>query len=168
MNDFTWPEQFRQSWEAAVQAYRTGHRSLSDFPAVPGIGCTAQEMYDFAEDAEELPFEAALLITAVRRDYFLVVQNGKLSGHVVPLDEFPAKDAEVAGFRWLPRLIVKARAKLRGELPAELMYSCGGDRAFLRKVNIHPADFLRHVWAAREDEGKIVEYVRRAATRPTC
>jgi hypothetical protein len=57
-------------------------------------------------------------------------------------------------------LIVKARAKLRGEMPTELMYGCGGDRAFLRKTGIHPADFLRVTWAAGEDDRKIVAYVQ--------
>jgi hypothetical protein len=43
------------------------------------------------------------------------------------------------------------------------MYSCGGDRAFLKKVDIHPADFLREVWAARDDDRKIIEYVTKQA-----
>jgi len=67
----------------------------------------------------------------------------------------------------LPRLIEKAKAKLRGEMPPELMYCCGGDRAFLREHGIHPADFLREVWAAGDDTKKILQYVRQnAATRP--
>jgi hypothetical protein len=36
--------------------------------------------------------------------------------------EFPAKSAKVEGIAWLPRLITKARAKLAGSLPADLMY----------------------------------------------
>jgi hypothetical protein len=40
------------------------------------------------------------------------------------------------------------------------MYSCGGDRAFLHQHDIHPADFLRVVWAARGDHGKIAAYVK--------
>jgi len=38
------------------------------------------------------------------------------------LNEFPAKTDEVEGIAWLPRLITKARAKLAGNLPADLMY----------------------------------------------
>ena len=38
------------------------------------------------------------------------------------MDDFPAKADEVEGIAWLPRLIVKARAKLAGQLPADLMY----------------------------------------------
>ena len=152
-----------------MDAYRAGNRNpvsyfnTTETKFLAGIGCSAQEMYDFAEDADELSFESALLITAARRDYFLVMQHGQPTGKIV--HDFPAKDAELAGYRWLPRIIVKARAKLRGELPAEFMYSCGGDRAFLEKVKIHPADFLREVWAARDDDRKIVEYVQLRASR---
>ena len=38
------------------------------------------------------------------------------------MDEFPAKSDEAEGIAWLPRLITKARAKLAGSLPADLMY----------------------------------------------
>jgi hypothetical protein len=40
------------------------------------------------------------------------------------------------------------------------MYCCGGDRAFLSKHDIHPADFLRVVWAAGDDDQKILEHVK--------
>jgi hypothetical protein len=46
------------------------------------------------------------------------------------------------------------------------MYSCGGDRKFLRSHDIHPADFLRAVWAAGDDDSKAAAYVRRAAAAP--
>ena len=127
------------------------------------IGCSAQEMYDYVEDAPDLTYDTALLVTTARRDYFLVMQKGQVSQLTIPAEKFPAKEAELAGFAWLPRIIVKARAKLRGEMPAELMYCCGGDRKFLKGVNIHPADFLREVWAARDDDQKIVDYVQRHA-----
>ena len=48
-------------------------------------------------------------------------------------------------------------------MPDELMYGCGGDRAFLKKVQIHPADFLRTVWSARDDDHKIIAYVQQCA-----
>ena len=63
------------------------------------------------------------------------------------------------------RIIEKARAKLRGEMPDELMFCCGGDRAFLRKIDLHPADFLREVWAAGDDTQRVVRYVKSAAAR---
>jgi hypothetical protein len=163
MSDYDWAERFRQCWDRAVETYRNGNRQPVSYPAMPDIGCSSQEMYDYAEDAPELSHDTALLITAARRDFFLVVQHGQPTGHVIPVSDFPPKDAEVAGFAWLPRLILKARCKLRGELPAELMYGCGGDRAFFKKVNVHPADFLRVVWAARADDQKIIEYVKQCS-----
>ena len=60
----------------------------------------------------------------------------------------------------MPRLIKKAEAKLRGEMSADLMYCCAGDRNFFREHHLHPADLLRHVWAANGDEGKVLEYVK--------
>jgi hypothetical protein len=111
--------------------------------------------------------ETALLITATRREYFLSVQKGKRSGRVIDMDKLPSKSAQLGGIEWLPRIIEKAQAKLRGEMPPELMYCCGGDRAFLSEQGIHPADFLREVWAAGDDHQRILEFVRQsAADRP--
>ena len=172
MNNLDWPEQFRHCYDKAVAAYRKGNRQANTYftaaaaEFLTGIGCTAQELYDFAEDwcnGEEPTFATVLLITAVRRDFFLVVQRGAPSRRTISMSDLPAKDAAVAGFAWLPRIIAKARAKLRGEMPPDLMYGCGGDRAFLAKVNIHPADFLREVWAAHDDDRKIIDYVKRQA-----
>jgi hypothetical protein len=172
MRNYDWTQTFHLLWDKAVAAYRAGNRSPATYFSVDetsdlaGIGCSLQELYDYAEDwcgGEQLAFDTALLITAARRDFFLVVQKGKPTGHVLAMDQFPAKTAELAGFAWLPRIICKARGKLRGELPAELMYCCGGDRAFLQKVNIHPADFLREVWAARDDDQMIVDYVQQCS-----
>jgi hypothetical protein len=130
------------------------------------IGATTQEIFDFVEDTflgGEPGVETALLVTAVRRDYFLYIQKGVPSGNLIDMDRLPAKGAELEGIEWLPRIIEKAKAKLRGEMPPELMYDCGGDRAFLREHNIAPADFLREVWAAGDDTKRILEFVRRSA-----
>ena len=59
------------------------------------------------------------------------------------MKDLPSMGASLGGFRWLPRLMAKAHAKLRGEMPPELMYGCGGDRPFLKQLGIHPADFLK-------------------------
>jgi len=82
------------------------------------------------------------------------------------LDEagFPPRDEEREGIRWLPRIILKAKAKLRGEMPDSLMYNCGGDRGFLQKFDIHPADFLRIVWAADGNDQRVVDFVKSRQT----
>jgi hypothetical protein len=125
-------------------------------------------VYDFAEDAVksgEPSFADALLIAAVRRDYYLVVQHGQPSTRTIRMEDLPAKDTAVAGLGWLPRIIVKARAKLRGEMPAALMYGCGGDRRFLKSVNVHPADFLRRVWSAGDDDARVIAWVQQQTAR---
>lgn len=166
MNTYSWDTAFRKLWEKAVAQYAAGNRQPATYHDVllDEIGYTAQELYDFAEDwvkYQEPPFETALLIAAARRDYFLVVQKGQRSTKRIRMEDLPAKTAAVAGLEWLPRVIEKARAKLRGEMPEDLMYGCGGDRSFFKKVNIHPADFLRVVWAAHYDDQKIINYVTR-------
>ena len=93
------------------------------------------------------------------------VQKGVPDG-AAPLtrDEVPIFGEELAGIAYLPRIIAKARAKLRGGLDPDLMFGCGGDRNFLRKHgDIHPADFLRRVWAASEDDLKISAWVKEQA-----
>jgi hypothetical protein len=168
MSQYDWADAFRRCYDKAVTAYRAGNRqpgkifNSTESAFLAGIGCSVQEVYDFVEDGEP-SFETVLLITAVRRGFFQMVQHGQLSAHVVSMAELPPKTAEVAGFPWLPRLIAKARAKLRGEMPLDLMYGCGGDRAFFKRANIHPADFLRVVWAAGEDDRKIIEYVKQCS-----
>jgi Domain of unknown function (DUF5069) len=170
MQNSDWAEHFRGLYNRACERYRTGAHSPDrvfipeEVAALSHWGCNAQEMFDLVEDNcrfGEPSFETALLITAVRRDYFLYVQQRQPSGHRVDMDALPGKEEAVDGIAWLPRIIQKARAKLRGEMPPDLMYCCGGDRAFLRSVDIHPADFLREVWAAGENDRRVVDFVKR-------
>lgn len=154
---------YRGGKHDAASMFTDAHREFLD-----GIGATPQEIFDFVEDSSrggDPGLETTLLVTAVRRDYFLVGQDGKRSKKLISMDALPDGDAELGGIEWLPRIIAKARAKLRGEMPPELMYCCGGDRAFLREQGIHPADFLREVWAAGEDDERILKYVKKHATQ---
>jgi hypothetical protein len=132
------------------------------------IGCTAQELFDFVDDSleyDDLEFETALAVTAIRREYFLNVMHGKSTGHVVPMHELPAKSAQADGIAWLPRLIAKARIKLRGEMDPDLMYGCAGDRPFLREHNMTLPQFLQIVWDKGDDDRAIIHAVKKAAAR---
>ena len=169
-----WDTTFHRIYDQALKTYRSGNRNPKNFfnpndgSFLASIGCTGQELYDFAEDGcndGEPSFETVLLITAARRDYLLAEQSGQLSKRVISMADLPAKHAELGGIAWLPRLIAKAQAKLRGEMPPELMYGCGGDRPFLQSVNIHLADFLRFVWSVDGDSEKVLDYVKRSAGR---
>jgi hypothetical protein len=167
-----WKLEFRNVWERAVAAWRSGRKSpktmftAPDVAFLAGLGCTAQELFDFVDDSleyDDLDFETALAVTEIRRAYFLEMMHGQPTGRVVPMSALPAKTAEVDGIAWLPRLIVKARIKLRGELNPDLMYGCAGDRPFLRKHGMTLPQFLQLVRDQGDDDRAIVEAVKKAA-----
>ena len=171
---YNWTTTFKTLFTHCAAKHQGGNTDFTTWftPAdkafLSSIGCREQEFFDFVDDhcrygAEGPTLEAALLITAVRRDYFLAIQKGQWSAHTVAPETLPAKSAEVDGIRWLPRLIVKARAKLRGEMDPDTMFGCGGDRAFLSSHDIHPADFLRQTWAAGGDDQRILDFVKSAS-----
>jgi hypothetical protein len=125
-------------------------------------------LYDYAEDflrSQEPDWETVLLIAAARRDYFSHVQHGMLGTTKIQESDLPTREAEIEGISWLPRIIVKAQAYLEGSLCNEIMYCCGGDRKFLAERGIHPADFLRVVWSARDDKSRILAFVHQCSRR---
>ena len=105
-------------------------------------------------------FEAFLLISAARRDYFFHIQKGTPPPPPPSIETLPSKTDEISGIPWLPRILVKARCKLAGNLPDDIMYGCGGDRKFLRDFDVHPAEFLRVVWAAKDDDRFVVRFLQ--------
>lgn len=172
MNDADWKLEFSHIWERGVAAWKAGRRSArtmfepADVAFLAGIGCTAQELFDFVDDAlgwDDLDFETVLEVTAIRRAYFLEVMKGTPTGRVIPMSTLPPKSAAVDGISWLPRLIEKARIKLRGEMDPDLMYGCAGDRPFLRERNMTLSEFLQLVWDKGEDERAIIDAVKKAA-----
>jgi predicted dehydrogenase len=165
----TWEQRFSKLFQNAVEKYREGHHKTGGLVDEKGqkllasIGHTEQEFFDFVEDfakGGEPTLETALKIAAVRRDYFLKEQNGTPSQHCISMDDLPSKDAQVEGIAWLPRLISKAEAKLRGEMPPDLMYGCGGDRKFFKTHHVAPDDFLRKVREAHGNQAEIVAWVK--------
>ncbi len=148
-----------QSGNVVFETYYTPE----DLAFLAEIGCKTREFFDFVEDfcGEGQPtISTALLIAAVRRDYFLTMQKGIPSDKVLTRDDIPGFGDELKGMPYLPRLLAKGRAKLRGELDPDLMFGCGGDRNFMKKHgDLHPADFLRHLWAAGDDDEKIANWI---------
>ncbi|MDB6126788.1 MAG: hypothetical protein JWM35_684 [Verrucomicrobia bacterium] len=168
MKHYDFAAKFRAAYDAAVALYTKGQRDSSTyfdasqraFLATNGI--TPQYMYDYAEDhvnGGEPGYDNALSIELVRRDYFLNVQDGRPSRNLLDESTLPEKTAAVKGIEWLPRIIPKAKAKLRGELPVSLMYSCGGDRRFFKTNDILAAEFLSLVWRHENDDAAIVDWV---------
>ena len=165
-----WQETFSHLFHPAVEKYRAGHQKAAGLvdPAgaqfLDSIGYTEQEFFDFVEDfakGGEPTLDTALAIAGVRRDYFLKEQKGQRSTRQVDVAALPSKDAEFDGIGWLPRIIPKAEAKLRGEMPPDLMYDCGGDRKFFRTNGIDPTEFLRQVWKANGDNDAVIGWVKK-------
>lgn len=166
----TWNDTFTALFDRCVALYQAGNKDFetyyteADLAFLGSIGHKPREFFDFVEDfcEEGVPSPAtALLVASVRRDYFIVKQERQASkGPFLTRDDVPTFGDELRGIAYLPRILAKARAKLRGELDPDLMFGCGGDRNFLMKHgDLHPADFLRRVWAAGEDDEKVAEWV---------
>ncbi|HVU17239.1 MAG TPA: DUF5069 domain-containing protein [Candidatus Didemnitutus sp.] len=168
MKNYDFAIRFKAVFEKAVRLFAEGKRGAENFFNADELaflkenGITAQHLYDYAEDQNnygEPGYDQALTIESIRRDYFLNQQQGKASKTVLDEGKLPGKTEAVKGIEWLPRLIPKARAKLRGELPASLMYCCGGDRKFFKEHDIMPAEFLNLVWRNEKNDAAIVDWV---------
>ncbi len=166
----TWNDQFLALFDRCLATFQSGdsdfekYYTSEDASFLASIGCKTREFFDFVEDFAgegEPTISTALLVAAARRDYFVIVQKGIPSDQLLTRDDIPSFGDELEGMTYLPRILAKGRAKLCGELDPDLMFGCGGDRNFLKKHgDIHPADFLRHLWAAGEDDQKITRWIK--------
>jgi hypothetical protein len=168
MKNYDFATHFRSLFDKATEQYAKGQRGAESFFSaedkawLAGNGLTAQNLYDYAEDennAHEPGYDRTLGIELIRRDYFLLEQGGKPSKTVLDEAKLPAKTDSILGIEWLPRIIPKARAKLRGELPPSLMYCCGGDRRFFKTHDILPSEFLAVVWKFEGNDPAVVDWV---------
>ena len=164
-----WKQKFYELYLAAQQRYRDGRMTPSaifesdEIDFLASLGCNAQELFDFVEDSinwGDVEYDQVVGVTALRRDYFINTLDSQPASSVIDPAAIPAKNDEVDGIAWLPRLIVKARAKLAGALHPDLMYGCGGDRPFLRKRNSNLVDFLRVTLEAGDDDRAIIAYIK--------
>lgn len=169
MNHYNFTRTFRSLYDKAITLYAQGQRDADSYftaeerAFLRANGITPQHLYDYAEDTNndnEPDFGTAVGVELLRRDYFINVQQGKPSTRVLDDSTLPPKDAALEGIRWLPRIIPKAQAKLKGELPPSLMYGCGGDRNFFRTHDIHPTEFLRQIWTNLDNEDALVAWVK--------
>lgn len=164
----SYTKQLKAVWETAVVLYQKGERDSSRFfdptqkAFLDSIGTSSQEVFDFAEDwvnGQDPDFLTFALLADCRRNYFIIRQKGERSNKVVDTGDLPPKDEQVWGVEWLPRIIPKAKAKLRGEMSADLMYCCGGDRKFFRTHGIDPSTFLHVVATFENDDDAIIDWV---------
>jgi hypothetical protein len=168
MKHYDFQKTFRVLYDKAVGLYAKGQRSADTFFSadeqafLSANGLTSQHLYDYAEDHNnygEPGYDLALGIEFIRRDYFFIDQQGKASSSVLDETKLPPKTEAIRGIEWLPRIIPKAKAKLRGELPASLMYCCGGDRKFFKTHDINPTEFLSVVWEYEKNDAAIIDWV---------
>lgn len=174
MNHYQWDSRFVALFERCLELYRNGNEDFTtyysdeDSEFLTSIGYKPREFFDFVEDfadGGEPSLSTAVMIASARRDYLRWEMGGELSDHEIRPDELPGKGEELGGYVWLPRILVKARGKLRGELDPDIMFCCGGDRKFLRDNNIAPADFLRAVWSAGDDDEKMIDFMAKHGER---
>ena len=164
-----WKARFRELYHSAQERYRAGsNTTLTLFEAdevyfLATIGCSSRELFDFVEDSikwDDVEYDQVEGVTEIRRDHFVNTLRSESATSQLEANTIPAKSDEVDGIAWLPRLIVKARAKLAGELTPDLMYGCGGDRPFLRDRNSSLVDFLRVTLGAGDDDRAIIDYLK--------
>ena len=162
-----WNDIFTALHARCLVQYQKGNEDFAtyyqteDLRFLASIGCQPREFFDFIEDhGPQLTLSTALLVAALRRSYFLHEQKGQPSGQSLLENQLPLREAALEGIQWLPRILAKAKAKLRGELHPDLMYGCGGDRAFIARHDLHLADFLEIVWRAGDDSAPVLAYVR--------
>jgi len=175
MSHYTFSATFRSVYDRAAARFSQGGAtpanllSAEDVAFLSANGITPGHIFDYVDDLAgygEPSFDQAHGIELVRRDYFHNAQDARPSTVLLDPATLPAKTDSVRGIGWLPRLLPKAHAKLRGELPPQLMYGCGGDRAFFKQHDILPHEFLNVVWRFEDDDVAIVDWVaRRIANR---
>ncbi|MEL0005361.1 MAG: DUF5069 domain-containing protein [Opitutales bacterium] len=155
-------------WQHAVELYQSGHTTAATFPIdeeIPGLenlGLTKMDVFDYAEDwclHQEPDFLTFLLVHYERWKYFTEIQQSVPSSDRLDPSKLPGKEEAAEGIVWLPRILPKARAKLRGELPPEVMYGCGGDRHFFQTNHVHPAQFLSVIRELGDNDQAIIDWV---------
>ncbi len=169
MNSYSWSKIFSELFSRCCQQYQGGNRNFqtyyteADQAFLAYIGYQPREFFDFVEDTCDSGDPGAgmsLLVAAVRRDYLHHVMGGETSATVLRPNDLPGRGEALGGITWLPRIIAKARAKLRGELDPDIMYGCGGDRSFLSSNGLAMDEFLRVVWASDGDDDAILAFVK--------
>jgi len=159
--------QLSKIWNNAVELYKSGNSEFHTFnidshlALLQSWGLKKIDVFDFVEDwclHQEPDFNTFLLVHYERWSFFRDEQQLIPSKNLLDPATLPPKNEAFQGITWLPRILPKARAKLRGELPQEVMYGCGGDREFFRTNNIHPAEFLQIV-RSLEDDSSIMQWV---------
>ena len=66
------------------------------------------------------------------------------------------RDEELGGYRWLPRMIDKARATFAGT-NGDYTHPCPGDKAFLAFIKMDPEEFREIIMRTETDDEVLAE-----------
>ncbi|MFI3243187.1 MAG: hypothetical protein R3Y56_02915 [Akkermansia sp.] len=163
-----WNDTFMELFHDAVERYH-GNSHVnplqffypSELEFLTSIGYKAQEMFDYiadyAQTGQPSP-STTLLIASKRRTYFFTAQRAMNStSKPTSLSDLPSPEDDFGGYVYMPHIIGKAEAKLRGTLDDGIMYSNARDRQFFEENGgISPADFLGMVNNVRGDRQKLI------------
>jgi len=168
MKGSNWTTRLKETYTRALNAYSKGTSMNSAFTAddvkfLAGIGIKPITVWDNVEDFHncgEPTWEIFLLNVAIQRFHMYIMQGGKRDGlKPITAADLPTKTEAFEGVAWLPRIVRKAHGFLHGTLGDDIMYNCGGDRAFLKKYDIAAPDFLRTMWALEYDLAKVKNWL---------
>lgn len=169
MSGYSYLSTLEALWNHSVSLYKDGNREPDSYFDAEQLaflalnGLKVMDLYDYVEDfltRQEPGFATFVAVHDIRRNYFLIEQKGEHADFEIDVETLPAKTDAVDGIVWLPRILPKARGKLQGTLPPEIMYGCGGDRRFFKEHGLHPAEFLQAVWSAGDDDAAVISYVK--------
>ncbi len=133
------------------------------------IGSKPQEIFNACDDLrkDSAPTYAEILqLHAIRRDYFLHIQQGK----TLPLKtEYRSAEATLGNIAGLARVVDMARAKLEGRLMDDLFFPCDLSRAVLKKLGIDCVEFFAIVRSFPTDEAVLtaVQHHQKLSLTPT-
>ncbi len=163
-----WNDTFMELFHDAVERYHSNSHVNplqffypSELEFLTSIGYKAREMFDYiadyAQTGQPSP-SAALLIASKRRTYFFTAQRAMNStSKAISLAELPSPEDDFGGYVYMPHIISKAEAKLRGTLEDGIMYGDARDRQFFAENGgIAPADFLGMVNNVRGDRQRLI------------
>ena len=100
MKNYTYQKSLKIIWKGAVSRYIEGCRDVECYfdattlTELASIGLSAMDVYDYAEDfviQGEPDFETFLMVSEVRRDYFLTEQDGAPSANTIDSKTLPPK-----------------------------------------------------------------------------
>lgn len=168
MNHYDYHTRLKALWDKGVEDYHNGGRvpgaylTEEEQAFLSEIGANEQDLYDYTDDSiryGEPDFEMFWAVQSMRFNYFRMIMKNRQGDYTAPMEAYSPKNAEINGIPWLPRIIEKAKRKLRGELNPDIMYGCGGDRQFCKTHNLHLAEFLQLVWTHWDNHQAIAAYI---------